>query len=83
MDLRPSGSQADRGLLRPDLKVTDGGFGQMVLQGTRGHWAPGTRSSGPHGSSDTAPWGIHGRNQQGLRGRPHGPVSWAPRLPQL
>lgn len=46
MDLRPSGSEADQGLLCPDLKVTDGGFGQMVLQGSRKHRAPGTRSSG-------------------------------------
>lgn len=58
MDLRPSGLQADRGLLRPDLKVKDGGFGQMVLQCTRGHRAPGTRSSG-HVAHRTQPPGGH------------------------
>lgn len=58
MDLRPSGSEADRALLRPDLKVTDGGFGQMVLQGSREHRAPGTHSSG-HVAHWTQPPGGH------------------------
>lgn len=65
MDLRPSGSEADRGLLRPDLKVTDGGFGQMVLQGTRGHRVPGTCSSGHVAHWTQPPGGYPGGINRG------------------